>query len=417
MSLIKLIEDSGVSQFDIFTHYMRVDIADIEYCLENTLNKIRNPLRDDKKPSLGFKLQNTKYGIKLRCKDFACSIYNGDCYDIAALTLNKNIYNKEDFVYVCNDIINSLVFNKENNSKLTRSITVKNKVITEQKTIQYFIELKDWTTHDFMYWHQYSNDKEFSKVLLDTLFNSKVYVVKKISTFNNVVYEYRLKDRCYVYYLGKDEHNIDIIKAYFPDRLKVKNVVRFITNGHSPIEDNKNYYCDRIIYVKSQKERILTSTLSFYGGLEKNLNIKVLQSESIILNSLDYNNEQLYSDKKTIMVLDYDKQGLLTGFYYKMLDPNLILLYINGLKFENIIFTYSEITSIVNKTAKLLNKDLDVMDFTSFCVNYKYRPYFKGLKDIADLFKVKGFRYVDKLYKLIINYYETPSKLITNKIS
>ena len=109
--LVDVILDN-TTQEEVFAYYLGVSVTEIHYCLKSKSNKINNTLRADRRPSLGF-----IYDIKgkLRCKDFAQPIYNGDMFDIAAKVLSirgtkyLNANNNIDFIEICYDIINKVV--------------------------------------------------------------------------------------------------------------------------------------------------------------------------------------------------------------------------------------------------------------------------------------------------------------------
>lgn len=94
-------------QITIFATYLEIPESDINYCLENKSNKISNPLRIDRDPSLGFMTTIDKQTniYKLKMYDFADPYYRGDCFDLVGIVRSLNSNKGAEFITICNDII------------------------------------------------------------------------------------------------------------------------------------------------------------------------------------------------------------------------------------------------------------------------------------------------------------------------
>ena len=95
-------------QEQLFAKYMGLPIAEITECILDRAYKITNPLRIDKNPSLGFYYDSKN---KLRCWDYAVSIYRFDIFDLVGYLINTDSNNATGFVKICNTIIRGTTFN------------------------------------------------------------------------------------------------------------------------------------------------------------------------------------------------------------------------------------------------------------------------------------------------------------------
>lgn len=229
-----------IDQAIIFSKYLGISPDDIKYTIYNPNEKIKNPLRIDKHPSLSFKY----YGNKLICKDFGDGRFRGDVFEIAGYVLGKNCKNAEDFIYICNDIIlrcsQDITFNIETSREELKRINKHN--------IEIDIDIRRPNKIDYVYWETYGINKEY--------LNKYVYIVDRYRLDGwQTPYRYSGVDPCYAYYVNPNKY-----KLYFPRRNK--HQMKFITNNRCPIEclhtlKPINY----IVLIKGYKDKILLNRI------------------------------------------------------------------------------------------------------------------------------------------------------------
>jgi len=89
------------NQEALFSIYFNISIEDINWSTLSNSNKLINPLRSEKNPSLSFKW----FGDRLFSRDWGDITYNGDIFTICGNILGKNPNNGDDFIFICNDIL------------------------------------------------------------------------------------------------------------------------------------------------------------------------------------------------------------------------------------------------------------------------------------------------------------------------
>lgn len=276
-----------IDQTLIFSKYLGISQYDIKQVINNPNDKICNPLRDDKHPSLSFKW----YGNKLIAKDFADGRFRGDVFQIAGYVLNKNSNNTEDFIYICNDIILRCSKNIKNNIENTR--------LENEKLNKHNLSIKFDIRHpnkvDYIYWETYGI-KKYN-------INNKVFVVDRYWLDDwRTPYRYSTVDPCYAYLVNPDKY-----KLYFPRRNK--HEFKFITNNKCPIEClNQLRYVNYIVLIKGYKDKILLEQICN----EKNINdilFLTVASETVDIPKDIFN-----------LLLSYSKSGNI----YTMFDTDAV---------------------------------------------------------------------------------------------
>jgi uncharacterized protein (DUF433 family) len=369
--LVKLILDN-CSQEEVFAHYLKIPIQDILYCLQSKSHKINNPLRDDKNPSLGFKYDHRG---KLRLKDFAQPLYNGDMFDVVArvLSLTGNEYltsnNKHNFVIICRDIIENVV------NKTSVKINIPKPVIrkSKPKDIKRITVIpRDWETYDFEYWRQFGLSVKF-------LTKNHVVPVKYVYLDLEVpVYYSTQSDRCYCYNLDHRQ-GVNIVKLYFIDRRKgIK--MRFITNNHYVFDDAAELKpTPYLIITKSRKDVLVIKNLLD----NKLVSVVSISSESVKLTKLQVSGLQsIY--KQIIVITDGDVTGALFAFYHHR-QFNLSFFLIG-----NIRYISKGDRELINHTAQLLSNMLNEPVTVEEIYAFFNKIFESKVKDIADYYKKYG---------------------------
>lgn len=277
-----------IDQSEIFAKYLGIDKSEIHYCIINTNEKIKNPLRDDSDPSLGFKW----YGDKLIARDFADKKYRGDIFQIVGIVLDKNCNNPSDFVDICSDIIDNCTGENRNKSRV---IKVEHKIHKKEHLDIEFISRR-FNKSDYKFYENQGITEEYVDA----------YIRCADSYFLNgwkAPYKYKTADPCYVY-----DVNPNCLKLYFPYR--GKRDTRFITNNRIPIECiDEITQNDYLFITKAFKEKILFHRMMNHYNL-KNINVIPLASESAVLTDDIYNLLKSRTNIKIFSILDTDKAGI-----------------------------------------------------------------------------------------------------------
>ena len=305
-----------LDQVTIFSKYFGIPEDVIRFNISSPNDRIRNPLRNDKHPSLSFKY----YGDKLICRDFGDGRFRGDIFEVVGYIINKNCKTSEGFVYICNDIIlrcsDKIVTNIEFNRTKQEHIKNQNLEIT--------FDVRKPNKLDYIYWEQYGIKK--------SNLNTKVFIVDRYRLNEwQTPYRYSGTDPCYVYNVNPNKY-----KLYFPKRFKSQT--KFITNNRCPIEclhqlKPTNY----IALIKGYKDKILFEQICDEKGINDILFIPAA-SETIVLPTDIYKLLVSYSlSGKIFTIFDTDAAGinaahLLQGRYntipiyftnnYKSKDPS-----------------------------------------------------------------------------------------------
>lgn len=386
--------ESKVSQELIISKYLNIPIEVVKDCIENN-TLITSVFRDnDTNKSMGIQY-NAKGRLKVR--DFGGFGFFEDVYGTVAYVLSIicerkiETNNKQDFYFVLKHITNTFsdIFNnKQKDDNINIAI---NSAIIKAKQRKPIIEIipRSWNNQDKIYWKK----QGVSLSYLNTHFVIPVeqyFIDRTINT--DPKYNYREKDPCYAYMLGQNNKGIYLIKLYFPNRDRNKQL-KFITNcnvleGLLNLElDNYDY----ILITKSSKDRLsigshLAST-PFYGGANTKLNIGIinLPSENYKLkqNEYDWIYNKLKPDGIILSLLDFDATGR-QGAKYLQETYNIPYLFITKGEFNlpnynckdfselHNIFTYKEIDNFIKETITYV--ELKYKDNSSSCESSL--PYF-----------------------------------------
>lgn len=279
----------NIDQILIYSYYLHIPKEDIQYNILNANEKLCNPLRNDKHPSLSFKY----YGNKLICKDFGDSRFRGDIFEIVGYVLNKNCRNSEDFVYICNDII----LNCQSNFKQNLEINNYEQELISKETLEIDIDIRHPNRLDYIYWELYGIKKEN--------INTKVFVCDRYRLNGwQTPYRYSGSDPCYAYLVNPNRY-----KLYFPYRNKQNR--KFITNNRSPIEClHEIRYIDYICLIKGYKDKILLEQMCKEKGIN-NILFLPAASETVRLTDDIYNILKRYClSGKIYTIFDTDSVGI-----------------------------------------------------------------------------------------------------------
>ncbi len=318
--------ESKISQELIISKYLNIPIEVVKDCIEH--NKlIPSVFRDnDTNGSMGI-----QYNVKgrLKVRDFGGFGFFGDVYDVVGYVLSlickRKIEpnNKQDFYFILkhiastfSDIIDGKIVDENITEEIKGAM-----VIAKQRRPIIEIVPRSWNKADKDYWGKLGVTLGY----LNTNFVIPVdqyYIDRGVDS--EPKYYYKQKDPCYAYMLGQNRMGIHLIKLYFPNRNREKEL-KFITNcnvleGLLNLELN-NY--DYILITKSSKDRLsIGSHLSqppFYGGSRFQLNIGVinLPCEGYHLTDNEYIwlKNKLAPNGKIISLLDFDYTGR-TGAKY-----------------------------------------------------------------------------------------------------
>ena len=295
-------------QVAIFATYLEIDEKEIDYCLEDKNNKISNPLREDKDPSLGFRIVLDKQTdlVKIKMYDFANAYYRGDCFDLVGIIRHLNPSRGDYFIAICKDIEITM-------KNRTLHHSTKNLVVSDKESfIPIHIEPRLWNKFDIDLWSKWGLPFNEIKHLIFPLQNSF------LSNYCN--YRYDEKDPGYAWKIGYyDEYTLYTL--YFPFRNgKDKTKPRFIKN-------NKFYELEAIhelkpanilVITKAYKEKLLIRRLLSRLEYEENHTIEVsnFRSESTIL-STDFVLKLFDIFPIIVTNTDFDRTGLYTSGEHK----------------------------------------------------------------------------------------------------
>ena len=327
-SLTKDYIESKVSQVAIMSKYLDIPIEVINKCID-TGCLIKSVFRDDDtNNSMGFAF-NRKGRLKVR--DFGGAGFFEDVYGTVAYVLSliceRRIEpnNKQDFYFILKHIaytFSDIIDGKEVDETLDTTISEAIKKGMNRKTLIDIVP-RAWNKYDKTYWNSIGVNLGY----LNTHFVIPVeqyYLNRTVNT--DPKYYYKVKDPCYAYMLGQNRKGVYLIKLYFPNRDREKEL-RFVTNcnvleGLLNLElDNYDY----ILITKSSKDRLSIGNHLYdnpvYGGDGIPLKIGVinLPSESYHLkeNEYQYLISKLSNDGELISLLDFDGTGRKGAKYLK----------------------------------------------------------------------------------------------------
>lgn len=320
--------ESKISQVSIMSKYLDIPIDTINDCI-NKGHLIQSVFRDDDtNNSMGFAF-NRKGRLKVR--DFGGAGFFEDVYGTVAYVLSLicerpiEPNNKQDFYFILKHIahtFSNIIDGKEADPTLDQAFS---DAIKKGKNKRTNIEVvtRPWNNHDKTYW----NNLGVSLKYLNTNFVYPVeqyYINRSVDT--DPKYYYNTKDPCYAYLIGHDRKGNTLLKLYFPNRIRTKEL-KFITNcnnieGLLNLELN-NY--DYILITKSSKDRLSIGNFiaehPFYGGNEVPLKIGIvnLPSENYHIRDNEYYwlKNKLKPSGKLYSLFDFDRTGRKCAKYHK----------------------------------------------------------------------------------------------------
>lgn len=322
-------------QIELFSKITNIPVEEISDCLSNRSRTTLNLMRNERKPSVTFYIQNGK----VRMHDFADIRYRGDLIDIAGMVTNLNCNNPREFVQICKWLIQVAIQNKIVKHKVEYKDTN-----NEPTDIDY--NIRPYNKYDMLYWEPYGITEYDMK-------RERIYPLAYATITNSIktsVYEFNTKDRAYVIIL----YPLFYSKLYFVDRNKNSKLPRFITNFPHPIErPDLLVRGDVLILLKSTKCRaVFNNILSYISSVETSLInttivVNSLSSESVTFNTYWLNIIDKYDNH--LIILDNDDVGTI-------LNDRFIL---NGLNSTVITTGYKDLSDTYK-----LNKNL--------AINYVY---------------------------------------------
>lgn len=388
-NLTKAYIESKISQESIVSKYLNIPIEVVNDCIANN-HLINSVFRDDdENKSMGIQY-NAKGRLKVR--DFGGYGFFEDVYGVVAYVLSL-IYerkietnNKQDFYFVLKHIaytFRDIIDGKEVDENLTPVIA---SAINKGKSKRAIIDIvpRSWNKYDKDIWGRWGVKLDY----LNTHFVIPVnqyYINRTVDT--DPKYNYKTKDPCYAYMLGRNRQGINLVKLYFPRRNR-RTELKFITNCNVleglPNLELDNY--DYIIITKSSKDRLSIGShlLSnpLYGGADKlNIGVINLPSENYKLKQIEYDwlVKKLKDDGMIVSLLDFDQTGR-QGAKYLEETYNIPYLFItrgefglpnfNCKDFADLHdkFNISQINKFIEDTKKYVelrfknNKDTDSFD-------------------------------------------------------
>lgn len=298
-SLVNYINDNLCVE-EIYAKYLNIPVSDIYNCLNYPSDKISNPLREDKDPSVSFKYLNGK----LRMKDFADARFNGDIFHLVGLILGINCNNSIGFITICIDIIN--LMSSQQNNHLTTKLYHKTDITLKTPEKIVFISRPIYKLDLII----------FSGLNLANP-DYHIYPVKYAwLNKEEPIYTFDSSNPCYAYHFGY-EKEIETIQLYFPLRKKgLKFKPRFYYNGHLQLLGG-NYLIpnENLIITKSWKDRnmikYILSIIAINNPLANTYEVSSVASEAIILKE-EIVNALFTLYKNIILILDNDKMGIIS---------------------------------------------------------------------------------------------------------
>ena len=297
---------SKVSQEQVFQKYLGVPVQ--------TKKLFRSPLREDDRPTCGFKYKNNT----LLYTDFA-GYFSGNCVKLVMKIFNLSYRQALEKILNDSEGTPKIIFNKIEQQK-------------EKTLIQ--VKKRDYNKLDLNYWQQFG-------ISVNTLNYFNVYAVQNIWLDKKLNYSYSVNDLAYAYWFNKNEY-----KIYFPNRRDY----RFLSNtqaiqGLQQLKDN-----DFLIITKSLKD-----VMCLY---EFNISSIALQNEIVIPDENLVNNLKSKFNK-IYLFYDFDLTGIRTSNKIRRLYGFNQIFLTNG-RFNSTDFKAKDITDYVKlvgkeATEKLIN--------------------------------------------------------------
>lgn len=332
-------------QIDIFAHYLSITASDIHYCIDNKNKKIKNPLRPDEHPSLGF-----QYNIKGRLimRDFANSFYTGDCFHIVGIVLGLNCNIPNHFIKICNDIDVNVNKNTPFN---TIRLLESNPIAHSQSNTDIDVTYREVNAVDVKLFAQF----EITSEQITTMYNPVQSLIYTVNDYTVENYIYDRRDPCYAIKLGFIDQEFRY-KFYFPNRRTGKKP-RFRTNYTLNIEDVKSIGRNKnLIIQKALKDELCLKNFLTYANIT-NTDIIRLSSESVVLTKFEMN--VLKSRYTNILTMfDNDRQGNLASTIY-LESYNFIPIYMTDL----LKLSFNEMQYIINNDRYDIRISKNISDF------------------------------------------------------
>jgi hypothetical protein len=397
---------SVVTDEDILSHYLGIEIGIINNLLLDKNSRICNPLRVDNNPSLG--MMRTTTSNKIIIKDFADPSYTGDVFDLVGFITNNNPNSRDGFINICNSIMTNLVLN---NSDITiiptaNKKTIQNKVVYHNDNIPFVVfNDRGWDNTTLRFWHNHTRNKLFTSKLYDLLRIEKVYIPATIFSNDKLIYSFKPTDIAYLYFYGLDHTGNSIVKAYFPNRGygNTFNTMRFFTNDQHKYRglQTNTETATKMVMTKSMKDALLLRVFLNIAGLEQHVNIYYVQGEAYQFKPDELNTLTAPYDT-VIWFMDFDKTGIYNTYYHTNINHNIIPIFIAG---KDITINLTELHNIASKINTQLNINLTGYDIQILINKFTIRPYFNGVKDFADILEVKSLKYAIRYFKLLAKTY------------
>lgn len=239
---MKTLKDTilSLNQEEIYSLYLSIPVADINWSTLNNSNKIANSHRNENNPSMSFRW----FGDKLIARDFGDSRYNGDVFRVVGYIINKNCMETEDFIDICNDILETY-YSKKHKKKKDYEIIKDDSCI---KDIDFTPRLLQKRDYDY-----FNSFGILNRNILDNVTPVLRYSINgKVTGYRN-----SYTDPCYHYTV-----NYKFSKLYFPFRNKKSPYPRFITNNILALDDITDIRkCKDCIIVKSIKDKMLLNQI------------------------------------------------------------------------------------------------------------------------------------------------------------
>lgn len=310
------------NQVEILSIYLQVPINTLEHAIMHK-KKINNPLRADRNPSLGiYWKRGTDGTLKCRIWDYANAKYRGDVFDVAGICTNKNPTLPSDFIFICNDIIESCTKGKRSNAYFnprTSKIDLHNTL----KAIKPFeVWTRKWTVKDKKHWSKLN-------LTSDDLERSYCFPVGQLAINGNITYYYSPDDPAYAYWFGKHERE-DLYQIYFPLRTRDHKYSRFITNNPFLIQGIQFLSKKEILVItKSRKDVIVLKKIISDLEVSDRIEITSLTSESAILTD-EMATTLIQTYDYIFTNLDFDRGGCHSAYEHRRLYGFLPLMLTNG---------------------------------------------------------------------------------------
>lgn len=281
----------SLQQEKIYSIYFGIPITDINWSTVNNWNKLKNPFREDKDPSLSFKW----YGNKLIVRDWGDSAYSGDVFKVVGFILNMNCFNGEQFIKICEKIYNDYYKYKDLS---TNEIVV---LAREKEITTITCKFRTIMKRDYDFFLSFGITKHSVDKYVKAV--SRYSVNDKLTGYKN-----SSKDPCYFYTINKY-----FTKLYFPNRNKKSVYPKFVTNNNLQLDDITDITpCNDIILVKSIKDKMLALQFLQTEKIDFNndIRIHVCSSESSSLKSTIVDVLKHNCKCRIYSMFDADKTGI-----------------------------------------------------------------------------------------------------------